>query len=1607
MGKKRWQNREGSSPPPTPATPSSAAGPGARGRWRWRGTSAATPAVSRSTVKGISALFGLVIVLAGLVMLVLWLSPVPLPKLVVLSARYRADLLPPNGMAIQDAVTLCSQTDAVDASSADPRSLPLDNLKTQIAGIPTQIPSQTWFHWEKTTTLVYVNLLGVALYDPDKDRSVPYLLPEDFQVPTQQIPLANAVTVRSLLENLLKSPADQKLLVLDCQRMDHHWPLGTVRNEFVAAVKRELEEIKGQGADKLNGLAVLFSCSENEVTWIDNKQSQSTFGYFFARGVAGEADGDGNRRLTLAELADYLKTRVSAWTRQNRADSQTPELVSFGIPADAFTLLAPGRSTEFKPPPKPGIKEGGIGRAWSDYHELGAPANFTVDRGKGVLEKGWRDYYELAVQNPPPWEYAPEAWRFLEETLTRAEQFWRAGDGTGMRDELANLDARFATLQRAKDAYVLHGVGFSLPMQSLFGNKDAGFQKIVADVVAGQIEVATAAQNLTDVKFRQERFPIEAYLLRMMNDHLLGQADILANLGEDQIRRVRLEARNLAGLRVRAEEAAVPALQTAPAFAPDLFRWARAKVDQADKDRRLSEDLFFTRGSSRFDLSGGMSPLPGTADEEAARLADAAQRRYASAIQDSAILADAVKLQQRLLAELPHVARLVAARPWIRADDQWMRTVRGLADQIFKDAKELEDRLGRNPADLVSVDADVQRIDELTRSLGRHRDELEKLLAGEAEGLGGNDRPPETQNEWHRLNDILLVPFPAKGNDPGESARIRVRLVSRVLSLVSQESRQREEAGQQAAAASQPTLSAKELDAHATYSANVANHLYSLGTGEEVRLHGRSLAAVGYDLGRAWRTVYDIAVARKTDPDDVTTLLRQASARRILDGYAALRQKNSQDLRRLNISQYLAWQADRFANDFWAGSEGDSQPYFQRAASTYLEQAEAVAPTAASWLPPAKQSLERLSALAGALQLKTNETLIRFRGGDEQTFDLDVTRPGDYPNGVATLRAKVREPEKATLSIAKITSGSSTVPVTLKRQGSTATTTSVDTELLFRGHSRRLSLPLELPDYEVGPTVVYENRRVGDAKVSVRLREFETSNRKILFVLDCSGSMRPRGGKDKMTEMQKILMDFAASVEDRTVDVGVRLLGFRVPWVGNPPPELLPEAMKDTDIVLKIAPFEREQFDNVIQKLNAVGGTPLYKAIEAARADLDRVPGDDKVILIISDGEDIFLGQENYPTIRTLQNAFAGSGIEVNAIGFGYEARDDFSQLQSLVKLGSGTGEAKKVDSGKGLLDEITRLSGVYSFVARTPSKSYPPSPQRLGVVDKPVSVPPGAYDLQVLNTRDQLVDQRNPLRVDAGEWHRFVLRSRRLEYEFNDFPEASFRADSSQTGVSLRILEARPIQHRTKNAGQGLSLKFALFKKEDPAWRPRDVQILVYPRDQELLYTCQDLVWNEPDFHLPVWGIEIEDWPENTREADVEVRWSDPSDPAPPDIRFTMDQWRKKSIAGKLPEGIRIASWVHGPSSVEQQTRNTTRVLLEFPANYPRFQEWCVTFGEQPIDYARQVYNTSLGVYAGRFILRNEEDPRELVLRPPRDPVPGKVLRTKFRIGGNPLFQN
>jgi hypothetical protein len=124
-------------------------------------------------------------------------------------------------------------------------------------------------------------------------------------------------------------------------------------------------------------------------------------------------------------------------------------------------------------------------------------------------------------------------------------------------------------------------------------------------------------------------------------------------------------------------------------------------------------------------------------------------------------------------------------------------------------------------------------------------------------------------------------------------------------------------------------------------------------------------------------------------------------------------------------------------------------------------------------------------------------------------------------------------------------------------------------------------------------------------------------------------------------------------------------------------------------------------------------------------------------------------------------------------------------------------------------------------------------------------------------------------------------------------------------------------------------------------------------------------------------------------------------------DYRLSFADWRSQGSAGKLPAGIRLESWVTSQIALGKETKNVTRLLFEFPRETADFREWSVNFGDQQVSYARQVTNGEAHVLSGRYVLQNEEDPKEIVLYPPMPRQEGQVAKTRFRIGGNPLFEN
>lgn len=1653
MGKKRWQSRPEGTPPqpassrvssgspaPAPAGTKGAA-PAPRGRWRQRagaGQDSVTNPPNRQRARLLAAVSALVLVLVGLVALVFYVSPVPAPKLVVLTARYRNDLLPPNGMAVQDAAVLTAQGDVLDTGGAEPQSLDSKDLEAAIGGLPNTTAKYTWFSREPSTLLVYVNLLGVSVYEPENNRSRAFLLPDDFEVGRQVNRPGHEerkVPVSDLLKALLEAQADQKLLVLDCQRMDHFWPLGMVANHFVEDVKAELEELKRIEPDRTAGLAVLFSSGGGEVTWVDANERQSVFGYYFARGLAGAADtpaegGDGNRRITLAELERYLATKVAAWVSRNRADGQTPFAWTAGRAAEYFTILPGARDPLPEAAPRQGAADGIDKGAWDDYHEL-APGDFTVETARQELQAAWEKAYKLRSDKLPPWRYAPELWRSIEDMLLRSEAFVRGGDLAGAREELRGLDSPWKAIEKARKDYTLGGTPYSLALARLFDKKDPGYGRLLSDLLEGGSFADTVNQFKNGKELRQTNMPIEAHLVRMLHDHLLA-APFVA-LKESEREPVEAAARNRVKVRVLAENAAAPNLKTGMDLVPSVFRWTAGRIDEADRLRRFREDELFATENPRVDLGGGAPSATENADAEL----------YDQAIERANEVATILATEQLLLAEAPHVARRLAQRPWTQQDQSHAEKVRELGSTLLRGLGSLSAQLRRDPTAPGAVPdagAAIEAMRKQAEDLAKTRQLFVDELANEARSLGENYRSPDTQITWHRVNDVLAVAFPADSN-PEKAATIRGNLVRAALESVSQlggESSQ----GPASTGETLAKIGSLEQSKYYENSARLALDLYALGTGAAEPLATENLGLAGFQVGKAWRALDHLAVEQALDPaNGYVPLARADAAGRILDGFAAQRRQTARMLRRFDASTYLGWQAGRFTEDFWAGSEGDKESYFSRAAHACLSDAktaalgvrssakgssdkdsaakDSAAPTDkgdfAPWLVGHFERLREVERLADQLELKPEASEIKFREGNEQNVRLVVEAPPGYPRGSATVRRRLEDAPSVRADFERRSDPSSPdVALTLTRDETKpgGAGARLELELLFRGHARRPSLPIELVDYDLGPTIVYRMGRLNDGQISVHVDKQRQNQRTILFVLDCSGSMSEQG---RMNDMKQALNDLADEIDEGDLWIGIRLLGHKVPYVGRPPPaNLKSQSMVDTKLEFEFESFNRENFKRFVNSLKPVGSTPLYEAIRQAHADLESQPGNEKAILVISDGQDTFLEDPKYTSNdEILKKLYAGSGIQINAIGYKFDngagggAGAIPFQLKNIVAVGREGGKPVLAEDRDKLLRDIVELAGFFNWQAVGHERSYPKDPKRLEVRKSPVPVPAGIYTVAVTDTRREPIAKRDGVRVERGELHDFSLRGREIQYEANDFPRAIARDDDDASRIALRVLAATPVGPNSAGGGAGLELLVALFRRDElgeqrSPWRPAGVSFTIQPKGRDARYTLQNLAWNEPGHHLPVWRFTIEDWPTGVTEADLEARWDEQPSKS---YSLAWSDYKEHGTAGKFPEGIKLTQWTVGPwTDGTERIPNATKVLFVFPDGTKDLQDWSVGFGDQEVKLAREVYNTEADTFLGQFVLMGEQEPRTLVLHPPRQ---GPSLKTTFSVTGKSLKDN
>jgi hypothetical protein len=229
----------------------------------------------------------------------------------------------------------------------------------------------------RQTLIVYLSMHGAVDDKGNPCLVLPGLSPRD---PPQRIALDE--TLRYLFSD--PGLAKHKLLILDCNRMDANWRIGMLYNSFADGLESALR------TSGVQGLAILNSTSSGEeLAWASPERLRSSvFGYFVRAGLQGAADnkdvseaGNGDRQVSLQELAKFVRGGAEQWALLNRCDRQRPKLV----PEDAdFPLVhvPPGETAtlpELHPMEEDRDRQNAISALWAEHARLRGQQAWRLD----------------------------------------------------------------------------------------------------------------------------------------------------------------------------------------------------------------------------------------------------------------------------------------------------------------------------------------------------------------------------------------------------------------------------------------------------------------------------------------------------------------------------------------------------------------------------------------------------------------------------------------------------------------------------------------------------------------------------------------------------------------------------------------------------------------------------------------------------------------------------------------------------------------------------------------------------------------------------------------------------------------------------------------------------------------------------------------------------------------------------------------------------------------------------------------------------------------------------------------------------------------------------
>jgi len=135
---------------------------------------------------------------------------------------------------------------------------------------------------------------------------------------------ANGYPLDTFYNNLEKIPAKNITIVLDACFSGNSAGGMLVKNISPGMLK------SASPVRKLSNGVIFSSTGKDQVSHWYPKKRHSLFTYFFMKGLKGDADENGNRTITVAEMKEYLQDKVPYRARRLTGREQTPVVVGDG-----------------------------------------------------------------------------------------------------------------------------------------------------------------------------------------------------------------------------------------------------------------------------------------------------------------------------------------------------------------------------------------------------------------------------------------------------------------------------------------------------------------------------------------------------------------------------------------------------------------------------------------------------------------------------------------------------------------------------------------------------------------------------------------------------------------------------------------------------------------------------------------------------------------------------------------------------------------------------------------------------------------------------------------------------------------------------------------------------------------------------------------------------------------------------------------------------------------------------------------------------------------------------------------------------------------------------